>query len=113
MIDPKLLRQSASDVAANLARRGFEFDVETWRFREDARKAAQMETETLRAERNSSAKRIGAAKARGENVDRLLASVTDLGDRLQAAEERMQVAQNRCRASAGLPNLLLGRCAER
>ena len=107
MIDPKLLRQSAGDIAANLARRGFEFDVEAWRTCEDVRKAAQMETETLRAERNSSAKRVGAAKAKGENVDGLLASVKDLGERLQAAEERMQRAQNELQSiELGLPNLL-------
>ncbi len=107
MIDPKLLRQSASDVAANLARRGFEFDVEAWKTCEDLRKAAQMETETLRAERNASAKRIGAAKGKGENVDRLLSSVKDLGDRLQAAEERMQRAQSELQSiELGLPNLL-------
>ena len=27
MIDPKILRQSAHDVAKNLARRGYEFDA--------------------------------------------------------------------------------------
>ncbi|MCI0517790.1 MAG: serine--tRNA ligase, partial [Woeseiaceae bacterium] len=61
MIDPKLLRQSASEVAANLARRGFDFDVAAWQSLEDLRKAAQIEAEALRAERNASAKRIGAA----------------------------------------------------
>jgi seryl-tRNA synthetase len=107
MIDPKLLRQSASDVAANLARRGFEFDVEAWRTCEELRKAGQMETETLRAERNASAKRIGAAKGKGENVEQLLSSVKDLGDRLQAAEERMQRAQSELQSiELGLPNLV-------
>lgn len=107
MIDPKLLRQSAGDVATNLARRGFDFNVAEWRSYEDLRKAAQMETETLRAERNTSSKQVGAAKARGENVDRLLASVNDLGDRLQAAEERMQRAQTELQSiELGLPNLL-------
>ena len=35
MIDPKLLRQSAADVAANLARRGFKFDTEAYLALED------------------------------------------------------------------------------
>ncbi|HSD68197.1 MAG TPA: serine--tRNA ligase [Woeseiaceae bacterium] len=107
MIDPKLLRQSATEVAANLARRGFMFDVEAWQSLEDLRKAAQMEAEALRAERNASAKHIGAAKARGEDVGQLLASVKNLGDRLQTAEERLQRTQDELQAiELGLPNLL-------
>ncbi|MDH4047345.1 MAG: serine--tRNA ligase [Gammaproteobacteria bacterium] len=108
MIDPKLLRQSADDVAANLARRGFEFDVDEWRAHEEIRKSAQMQTEALRAERNSSARKVGAAKARGEDVAGLLASVKDLGDQLQAAEEQLQKAQFALQSiELGLPNLLL------
>ena len=47
MIDPKLLRQSAAEVAANLARRGFEFDAEAYLALEERRKALQVETEQL------------------------------------------------------------------
>lgn len=107
MIDPKILRQSAQAVAANLARRGFSFDFATWQSHEDARKAAQTATETLRAERNASAKKIGAAKAKGDDVTALMASVKDLGDQLEAAEERMQEAQAALQSiELGLPNLL-------
>ena len=69
MIDPKLLRQSAADVAANLARRGFEFDVESYLSLEKMRKALQVDTEAFRNERNASAKRIGRAKSQGEDID--------------------------------------------
>jgi seryl-tRNA synthetase len=107
MIDPKLLRQSADAVAANLARRGFDFDVAAWQSCEEIRKSAQTATEALRAERNSSAKKIGAAKGRGEDVTALMASVKDLGDQLQAAEEQMQQAQSALQTiELGLPNLL-------
>ena len=37
MIDPKLLRQSAAEVAANLARRGFEFDTDAYLALEERR----------------------------------------------------------------------------
>lgn len=107
MIDPKLLRQSTGEVAANLKRRGFEFDAAAWKGLEDTRKEAQVESEALRSERNASAKRIGAAKARGEDVGQLLAAVKDLGDRLEAAEERLQRVQGDLQAiELGLPNLL-------
>ena len=107
MIDPKLLRQSAADVAANLARRGFEFDAESYLALEEKRKALQVETEQLQSERNSSAKSIGKAKAQGEDIEPLLAAVKDLGDRLEASQAALQEVQTTLRdIELGLPNLL-------
>src|SRR5210317_1972708 len=107
MIDPKLLRQSAADVAANLARRGFEFDAAAYLALEEQRKALQVETEQLQSERNSSAKRIGKAKAQGEDIEPLLAAVKDLGDRLDTSESELQTLQSELQAiELGLPNLL-------
>ena len=107
MIDPKLLRQSAVEVAANLARRGFEFDADAYLALEERRKALQVETEQLQSERNASAKRIGKAKAQGEDIEPLLAAVKDLGDRLEASEASLQAVQGRLRdIEMGLPNLL-------
>ena len=107
MIDPKLLRQSADDVARNLARRGFTFDTGQYLALEERRKALQMETESLRSERNSNAKRIGMAKAKGEDIAPLLASVQDLGDKLQGNEAALEKVQDALRdIELGLPNLL-------
>ena len=107
MIDPKLLRQSAADVAANLARRGFEFDADAYLALEERRKALQVETEQLQSERNASAKRIGKAKAAGEDMEPLLAAVKDFGDRLEAGEKALQEVQDQLRdIELGLPNLL-------
>jgi seryl-tRNA synthetase len=109
MIDPKFLRQSAADVAANLARRGFEFDADAYLALEERRKALQVETEQLQSERNASAKRIGQAKAQGEDIEPLLAAVKDLGDRLEAGEEALQEVQGQLRdIELGLPNLMSG-----
>jgi len=107
MIDPKLLRQSAADVAANLARRGFEFDADGYLALEERRKSLQIETEHLQSERNSSAKSIGKAKAQGEDIEPLLAAVKDLGDKLEASEKALQEVQAEIREiELGLPNLL-------
>ena len=107
MIDPKYLRQSAADVAANLARRGYQFDADAYLALEERRKALQVETENLQSERNSSAKSIGKAKAQGEDIAPLLAAVKDMGDRLTECESALQDIQGQLRdIELDLPNLL-------
>jgi len=107
MIDPKLLRQSAHDVADNLARRKFEFDADAYLALEERRKALQVDVESLRAEKNTSAKSIGKAKAQGEDIQPLLAAVKDLGDKLDQSEADLQALQTEIQEiELGLPNLL-------
>ena len=107
MIDQKLLRQSAGEVADNLARRGHEFDADAYLALEEQRKTLQVDTEGLRNERNTSARKIGKAKAAGDDVAPLLAAVKDLGDRLDASEARLREVREALQAiELGLPNLL-------
>jgi seryl-tRNA synthetase len=107
MIDPKLLRQSAGEVAENLARRNFSFDADAYLALEGKRKSLQVDVESLRAEKNVSAKNVGKAKAQGEDVKPLLAAVKDLGDRLEEAEAELQSVQSELQdIELGLPNLL-------
>ncbi len=107
MIDPKLLRQSAKEVADNLARRGHQFDANAYLALEEQRKTLQVDTEALRNERNTSARNIGKAKASGEDAEPLLAVVKDLGDRLDASESKFREVQAAVQAiELGLPNLL-------
>ncbi len=107
MIDPKLLRQSTTEVAANLLRRGFEFDTGEYLELEERRKRLQVETQQLQSERNTSAKSVGRAKAKGEDVEPLLAAVKDLGEKLSASESALREVQTSLRdIELGLPNLL-------
>ena len=107
MIDPKLLRQDTEAVAANLARRGFEFDTGTYLALEERRKTLQVETEELRNERNTSSKNIGKAKAQGEDIAPLLEAVKDLGDKLENNETELQTILGELRSiELGLPNLM-------
>ncbi len=107
MIDPKLLRSDAAGVAANLARRGFTFDADAYLALEEKRKSLQVETESLQSERNKSAKSIGQAKAKGEDIEPLLAAVNDLGQRLEAAQSSLQDIQAALTdIEMGMPNLL-------
>jgi seryl-tRNA synthetase len=107
MLDPKRLRAEPEAVAANLARRGFDMDLEAFTRLEEARREVQVEVETLRSERNTKSKGIGRAKAAGEDVQPLLDEVATLGDRLDAGEERLAAVQRDLDALLlGLPNLL-------
>lgn len=107
MIDPKLLRQSAADVAANLARRGYAFDADAYLALDEQRKSLQVETQKLQSERNASAKSIGMAKAKGDDIAPLLAAVEDLGARLATSEAALQALQAKLTdIELDLPNLL-------
>ena len=93
MLEAKLLRSDITTVAAQLARRGFELDVAAFTAIEERRKAATLEVERLRNERNVRSKDIGKAKAQGQNVAPLLAEVENLGAQMKAAEEAFAAAQ--------------------
>ena len=106
MLDPQLLRNEPARVAAALARRGFELDLATLERLESARKALQTETEGLQAERNRRSKAIGAAKARGEDIEPERRAVAELGEQLKANQERLEAVQSELEAFVlGLPNL--------
>ena len=93
MLEAKLLRSDIAAVAAQLARRGFELDVAAFTAIEDRRKAATLDVERLRNERNVRSKEIGKAKAQGQDVAPLLAEVENLGTQMKAAEEAFAAAQ--------------------
>ncbi|WP_213991954.1 serine--tRNA ligase [Sodalis sp. dw_96] len=106
MLDPNLLRNELDAVAEKLARRSFKLDVDTLRKYEERRKVLQVETETLQAERNSRSKSIGAAKARGEDIEPLRQEVNLLGERLDAAKAELDTLQNNIRDMAlSIPNI--------
>jgi seryl-tRNA synthetase len=107
VLDPKLLRSDLPGVAAQLARRGFVLDVADFSALEEQRKATQIEADRLRAERNSGAKAVGQAKAKGQDVAPLLARGEALGAELASAEKRLEVIQAQLNdIQMGLPNLL-------
>lgn len=106
MLDPNLLRNELDAVAEKLARRGFKLDVDTLRQQEERRKVLQVETESLQAERNSRSKSIGAAKARGEDIEPLRLEVNVLGEKLDAAKSELDQLLNDIRDLAlSIPNM--------
>ncbi|MFO7593936.1 MAG: serine--tRNA ligase [Pseudomonadota bacterium] len=106
MLDPRLFRGDLEQTAAQLARRGFELDVEAIARLEAERKEIQVRTQELQSERNQRSKAIGQAKAKGEDIQPLLNAVSDLGDKLKQAEERLSgIQQELGTILMGVPNI--------
>ncbi len=107
MLDPKLIRADIEKVAQQLARRGFALDVAAITALEEERKSAQVETQQLQNRKNESAKAIGQAKAKGEDIQPLLDAVANLGEQLKAAETRLDEIQVKLNdILLGVPNIL-------
>ena len=90
MLDPQLLRHDLETVARKLARRGYHLDMESYAALEEKRKSLQVRTEELQNQRNVSSKSIGQAKARGEDIEPLLAEVARIGDELKDAKSTLE-----------------------
>ena len=107
MLDPKLLRTDASGVAAQLARRGFVFDVAAYAALEEKRKAVQIEADRLRAARNANAKAVGMAKAKGQDVASVIQAGESLVGELAVAEKELGlVSEQLTKLAMSLPNIL-------
>ncbi|CAN7400037.1 MULTISPECIES: serine--tRNA ligase [Duganella] len=93
MIDIQLLRKDIANVAARLATRKFQLDVDAFNALEAERKAIQTRTEELQGKRNSQSKLIGMMKGKGEDTTALMAEVAGLGDELKANETGLAAVQ--------------------
>ena len=106
MLDPKLIRTQLDSVAAQLGRRGFVLDTARLEQLEIERKAIQVRTEELQAERNSSSRSIGKAKAAGEDIQPLLDQVAGLGAQLDTAKQELDIVQDQLNGLLmGIPNI--------
>jgi seryl-tRNA synthetase len=93
MIDIQLLRKDIATVAARLATRKFQLDVDTFNALEAERKQIQTRTEELQGKRNTLSKQIGMLKGKGEDASAVMAEVGSIGDELKASEVRLGEVQ--------------------
>ncbi|AGH81072.1 seryl-tRNA synthetase [Psychromonas sp. CNPT3] len=108
MLDPKLLRNNIEETAQLLAGRGFILDVDLINELEEKRKALQIQTEDLQAERNSRSKEIGQAAKRGEDITELRAQMAEFGAQLDATKETFnQLVEQIQEIAYTIPNLPL------
>lgn len=106
MIDIQLLRKDIANVAARLATRKFQLDVDTFNALEAERKQIQSRTEELQGKRNTLSKQIGNLKSKGEDASAIMAEVASIPEELKASEAHLSDLQVRMSAFLQtIPNL--------
>lgn len=106
MLDQKLIRNDLENVARKLKLKGFDLDTARFLELEAQRKSVQIDTETLQSKRNTSSKAIGQAKAKGDDIEPLLAEVSQLGEQLDRLKGQLQAVQDELHdLLSAIPNL--------
>ena len=107
MLDPHLFRNDIEEVKKQLERRHYTFDSSAYEALEARRKAVQVNTQELQSEKNTRAKSIGQAKAKGEDIQPLLDNVQHLGEQLKTAESELVIIQHdMSELMEAIPNIL-------
>lgn len=107
MLDPRLIRSELDQVESQLARRAFRLDTVAFAKLESRRREVQAKTQSLQSERNSRSKLIGQAKAKGEDIQPLLAEMDSFGDDLKRMEVELDEIQTSLEdLLLGVPNIL-------
>ncbi|WP_250658348.1 serine--tRNA ligase [Alkalimarinus coralli] len=106
MLDAKIVRANAEEIAIQLKKKGYQLDIERFNVLEEQRKAIQTKTEELQSERNTRSKNIGKAKAAGEDIAPILAEMNAVGDELESAKKELKTVQDNLHALlAEIPNI--------
>ena len=101
-----MIRSSSATTSTRLATRSFVFDVAAFQAVEQERKSVQTRAQELQAARNQLAKRIGQAKAKGEDVSGLMAEANRANSELAELERRLEAVQTKLQdLLLGVPNL--------
>ena len=107
MLDIKLLRKDIKTICENLARRGYQLNIQEYTQLDERWRKLQQQTQELQAQRNSLSKQIGQAKSRGENADNLMTQVNSFSEELKACEAQLSILDEEFRSFLlTIPNLL-------
>lgn len=105
MFDLKSVRDDPAAFDAAMARRGLKPLAARLLGVDDHRRAAVIEADAVRTARNTASKRIGAARAAGEDTTELEARVVELKGRIRTSEENVRLLSTAlAEAVSGLPN---------
>ena len=105
MLDIKAVRRDPQAIAEKMAKRGFIFDTARFEALDARRKQADVDSQSLLADRKSASKKIGQLVGQGMNVDEAKATVNEtlekIASQIDAATEQAKQVQ------AELDDLLL------
>ena len=105
MYDLSFFRNNLDAIAKRLADRPFILDVDAFRKLDSERRAALVESEQLKAQRNSESQEIGKLKQAGQDTSALQQKVRAMGDRMAELGKRAEELDNEFRLMlAGVPN---------
>lgn len=106
MLDPKFLRTQPEEATKLLQKKHYVLDIDQIQSLESERKALQVHTEHLQAERKSGSKQFGMLKSKGDDTTALKARLDTIGQALKASEISLKHIQAQMEAiTLGIPNL--------
>jgi seryl-tRNA synthetase len=106
MHDLQFFRSNLDAVAARLATRGFQLDLEQFRALDAQRRSALTEAEGLKAERNAASQEIAKLRKEGQDTSARQAEVRAIGERIASLDEGVKQVDEKFRdLLAGIPNV--------
>ncbi len=106
MFDLKWIRENPDAFDSGLARRGLDPLSNDIIALDSARRDTQTALQEMQAQRNDVSKKIGAAKANGENAKDLIGTVAELKKSIQKSEEsERQQTEKLNQTLSEIPNL--------
>ena len=110
MLDIKAVRKDPEGIAKQLAKRGYTFDTAHFSALDAQRKQADIDSQSLLAERKTASKKIGALIGQGMSVDEAKASVNETLEKIAAqidvaTDRAKQVQQELEQLFLSIPNI--------
>lgn len=94
MLDIKQLRNDIENIAKNLLKRGFKFDIDKFNHLEVLRKELQIKMQDLQKQRNEKSKEIGFRKSKGEDIQPIFYSMEKINQELKETEKNFEKVHN-------------------
>src|SRR5260221_5269417 len=106
MLDLAFVRDNLDLVAAKMALRGSQFDLDAFRELDRARRGAISEAETLKGRRNKANEEIARMKKAGEDAAPAIVEMKQVSADIKALDEKANALDERLREFLkGMPNI--------
>jgi len=106
MHDLSYFRSNLDSIAARLATRGFDLDLQRFRDLDARRRSALTGSESMKARRNAETAEIGKLRREGADTSERQRKVREIGERISELEESVKTLDEEFREMlAGIPNL--------